>query len=60
VVRYGLLAYFANLYGRKIMSVFSQYGWPILYALIAFAVVSALTGYVVSRLENGKAKAKAA
>lgn len=59
IVRYGLLAYFANLYGRKIMSVFSQYGWPILYALIAFAVFSAVTGYVISRLENGKSKANA-
>lgn len=59
VVRYGLLAYFANLYGRSIMAVFSKYGWPIVYALIAFAVVSALAGYLFSRLENGKSKAKA-
>lgn len=58
VVRYGLLAYFANLYGRRIMSVFAEYGWPILYALIAFALLSAVTGYAVSRLENGKSKAK--
>lgn len=58
VVRYGLLAYFANLYGRKIMAIFSQYGWPIVYGLIAFAVVSAIAGYVASRFENGKSKAK--
>ena len=59
-VRYGLLAYFANLYGQRIMAVFSQYGCPIVYALIAFAVVSALAGYVVSRFEYGRSKAKAA
>ena len=59
-VRYTLLAYFANLYGRRIIAVFSKYGWPIVYALIAFAVVSALAGYVFSRLENGgKSKTKA-
>lgn len=59
VVRYGILAYFANLYGRKIMSIFSQYGWPILYGLIALAVVSALAGFIASRFENDKSKAKA-
>jgi membrane protein YqaA with SNARE-associated domain len=59
VVRYGILAYFANLYGRKIMAIFSQYGWPIVYGLIALAVVSALAGFIASRFENGKSKAKA-
>jgi membrane protein YqaA with SNARE-associated domain len=59
VVRYGILAYFANLYGRRIMAIFSQYGWPILYGLIALAVVSALAGLIASRFENGKSKAKA-
>lgn len=57
VVRYGLLAYFANLYGRKIMAVFSQYGLPILYGLIAFAVVTALAGYVINRFDSDKSKA---
>lgn len=59
VVRYGILAYFANLYGRKIISIFSKYGWPILYGLIALAIVSALAGFIASRFENGKSKAKA-
>jgi membrane protein YqaA with SNARE-associated domain len=58
-VRYFILAYFANLYGRRIMSIFSKYGWPIVYGLIAFAIASALAGYIASRLENGKSKAKA-
>lgn len=59
VVRYGILAYFANLYGRKIIAIFSQYGWPILYGLIALAILSALAGFIASRFENGKSKAKA-
>lgn len=59
VVRYFLLAYFANLYGRRIMAVFSKYGWPILYGLIALAILSALGGYIASRFENGKVKARA-
>lgn len=57
-VRYFLLAYFANVYGRRIMTVFSEYGWPILYGIIAFAVLSALTGFLVSRYENGRAKTR--
>jgi membrane protein YqaA with SNARE-associated domain len=57
--RYFLLAYFANVYGRRIMSVFSDYGRPILYGIIAFAVLSALTGLLMSRYENGRAKARA-
>lgn len=58
-VRYGLLAYFASLYGRRIIALFSKYGWPILYALIAVAIVSGLTGFILSRTENGRSKAKA-
>jgi membrane protein YqaA with SNARE-associated domain len=58
-IRYGVLAYFAALYGRRIMSVFTNYGWPILYGLIAFAVISALTSYIFSRFENGRSKARA-
>lgn len=60
VVRYFLLAYFANLYGRRIMAVFSKYGWPIVYGLIALAILSAIGGFIASRFENGKVKAKAA
>jgi membrane protein YqaA with SNARE-associated domain len=57
-VRYFLLAYFANVYGRRIMSVFSEYGRLILYGIIAFAVLSALAGFLMSRYENGRAKAR--
>lgn len=57
-IRYGLLAYFANLYGRRIISIFSNYGWPILYGLIAFAILSGLTGFILSRSEDDKAKPK--
>lgn len=59
VIRYFLLAYFANLYGRRIMAVFSKYGWPIIYGLIALAALSAIGGYVANRFENGKVKARA-
>ncbi|MGC1108052.1 MAG: VTT domain-containing protein [Candidatus Acidiferrales bacterium] len=59
VIRYGILAYLANLYGRRIISIFSKYGWPILYGLIALAIISGLTGFIVSRFENDKSKAKA-
>lgn len=59
-IRYGILAYFANLYGRRIISIFSKYGWPILYALIALAIVSALAGFIASRFENDKPRAKPA
>lgn len=52
VIRYGILAYFANLYGRVIIRIFSQYGWPIFYALIGLAVASAITGFIVNRIEN--------
>ncbi|HEV2615975.1 MAG TPA: VTT domain-containing protein [Candidatus Acidoferrales bacterium] len=38
--RYTALAYLASVYGRQILRVFSQYGLPILYALIGLAVVS--------------------
>jgi membrane protein YqaA with SNARE-associated domain len=60
IIRYSVLAYFGNLYGRRIISVFSRYGWPILYGLIALAILSALAGFIVSRSENGRARAKAA
>ena len=58
-VRYGILAYFANVYGRRIMAVFSKYGWPIFYALVALAVISALVGFVLNRFENGQLRRKA-
>ena len=40
-VRYMVLAYLASVYGRQILRLFSQYGFPILYVLIGLAVVSA-------------------
>jgi len=52
VIRYFLLAYFANLYGRAIIRIFSQYGWSIFYALIGLAVASAVAGFIVNRIEN--------
>ncbi len=58
-VRYGLLAYLASLYGRRIIALFSRYGWRILYALIALAIVSGLTGFLLGRMENGKSNARA-
>lgn len=54
VVRYFLLAYFANLYGRRIMAIFSKYGWPIVYGLIALAILSAIGGFIASRFEKGE------
>jgi membrane protein YqaA with SNARE-associated domain len=58
-IRYGILAYFAALYGRRIMSIFTNYGWPILYGLIALAVLSALVGFIANRSESGSSKAGA-
>lgn len=58
VIRYGVLAYFANLYGRIIIKIFSQYGWPILYTLIGLAVFSAIAGLVLRRMEHRRSRKK--
>lgn len=52
VIRYGIIAYFANLYGRALIRIFSQYGWAIFYTLVGLAVFSAIAGLIVSRIEN--------
>lgn len=52
VIRYALLAYFSSLYGRVIMRIFSQYGWSIFYTLVGLAVLSAIAGVIINRLEN--------
>lgn len=54
VIRYFVLAYFANLYGRAIIRIFSDYGWPIFYTLLALAVFSTIAGMIANRLERRK------
>jgi membrane protein YqaA with SNARE-associated domain len=53
-IRYGILAYFANLYGRVIIRIFSRYGWSIFYAIIALAIFSALAGFTFRHFEKRK------
>ncbi len=55
VIRYFVLAYFANRYGRALLRIFSNYGWPIFYTLLGLAVFSAIAGIIANRLEKRKA-----
>ena len=43
-IRYTILAYLGFHYGRHIVRLFALYYWPVLIALIAFSVLSALFG----------------
>ncbi len=44
-VRYTLVAYLGSIYGRSIFHWFARYYQPVLYALIAIAVVAGLVGF---------------
>ena len=46
IIRYGALAYLGALYGRQILTWFSQYGYPILYATIGIVVVAVVVSIV--------------
>ena len=54
LIRYGLLAYLGAIYGRQILSWFSRFGYPILYATVFIAVV--VTVVLVVRWRMGKTK----
>ena len=56
-VRYTLLAYLGSIYGRQILRWFGRYYQPLLYVLIALAVVGGLAGlYFWWRLRRRKKK----
>jgi membrane protein DedA with SNARE-associated domain len=46
IIRYGLLAYLGALYGRQILTWFSRYGYPILYATIGIIAVVVVVSIV--------------
>jgi membrane protein YqaA with SNARE-associated domain len=43
-VRYFLLAFLASLYGRAILGFFAKYHGPVLWSLVALAIVGAVAG----------------
>ncbi len=56
-VRYTLLAYLGSIYGRQILRWFGRYYHPLLYVLIALAIVGGLAGlYFWWRLRRRKKK----
>ncbi|HVB36009.1 MAG TPA: VTT domain-containing protein [Candidatus Acidoferrales bacterium] len=60
-VRYTALAYLATVYGRQILRLFSQYGFPILYVLIGLAAVSAsitIIGHYREKAASGSRAAR--
>ncbi len=62
-VRYSLLAYLGSIYGRHILRWFGRYYHPLLYGLIALAVVGGLAGlyfwWRYRRQSNNRRGAKA-
>lgn len=54
-IRYAILGYLGAHYGRTIVRFFAQYYWPVLIALIVFAVAGALYGlFEYKRRQKGE------
>jgi membrane protein YqaA with SNARE-associated domain len=60
LIRYGLLAYLGAIYGRQILSWFSRFGYPILYAVIGIALLGAAVLIIRWRMSKLKGRAKSA
>jgi membrane protein YqaA with SNARE-associated domain len=57
-VRYTMLGYLGFRYGRHIVKFFDQYYWPVMGALIAFAVIGGLYGWFEYKRRQRNSRSK--